>query len=156
MRNPPISAAITVFCIFSILQTEARVQHFIPTSEIVRVGTMAARDEGYHPETEGTYLNELRTSDGREPIPGYASIGLFVHGHMVREYAIRIDTGDIVDPSVCKIFRYSNLESYKKRLMKEFRTKEAALDVIGSEVGCDKLEVVSAEPVAKASKKAQR
>lgn len=156
MRHPPISAAITAVCIFSILQTEARVQHFIPTSEIVRIGAMAARDEGYDPDVEGTYLNELRTPEGKEPIPGYASIGLFVHGHLVRDYAIRIETGDIVDPSVCKVFRYPNLLNHKKKLMKEFGTADASLDVIGSEVGCDKLEIVPTERLAKAAKKAQR
>lgn len=150
-----MSVAIAVVFMFSILQTEARVQHLIPTSEVVRIGAMAARDEGYDPDVEGTYLSELRTTDGKEPIPGYTSIGLYVHGHLVRNYAIRIETGDVVDPSVCKVFRYPNLLGYKRKLMKEFGTKDAALDVMGSEVGCDRLEIVSGERAAKASKKAQ-
>jgi hypothetical protein len=150
-----MSVTIAVIFIFSILQTEARVQHFIPTSEVVRIGGMAARDEGYYPDVQGTYLSELRNAEGKEPIPGYASIGLYVHGHLVRDYAIRIETGDVVDPSVCKVFRYPNLLTYKKKLMKEFGTKDASLNVIASEVGCNKLEIVTAEPLAKALKKAQ-
>ena len=118
------------------------VDRIIPTSEIVRVASMAARDEGYNPSVNGTYLNELRTADGKEPIPGYASIGLYKDGHLVRSYAIRIETGDVIDGSVCKVFRYPDLIGFKKEIMKEFNTKEVSLEAIESEVGCDTLQVV--------------
>jgi hypothetical protein len=102
---------------------------------------MAARDEGYSVGVNGTYLNELRTPEGKEPIPRYTSIALYRDGHLVRSYAIRIETGDIVDPSVCKVFRYPDLIGFKKKIMNEFHTKDVPLEVIESEVGCDTLRV---------------
>ena len=53
-----------------------KIINFLPTSTIVRVGEMAARDEGYNVNARGIYFNEMR-KNGKEPILGYASIGLF-------------------------------------------------------------------------------
>lgn len=108
---------------------------------------MAARDEGYSPGAEGMWLDELRTAECKEPIAGYASIALYKGGHLVRSYSIRVDTGDVVDPAVCKIFRYPDLLRFKAKTMKGFGTKDAPLDVIESEVGCEKLKIVSAKNI---------
>jgi len=126
------------------VQTSPKVLHFIPTSEVVRVASMAARDEGYHPEKESTYLDELRTASGKEPIDGYTSIGLYVNDDLVRSYSIRIETGDIVDATACKILRYPNLILFKKEVMKSFNSRPASLGEIATEIGCEKLEFVPA------------
>ena len=130
-------------------QQTAQVQHFVPTSELVRVGRMAARDEGYDPDAEGTYLDQLGI-DGKYPVSGYSSIGLYRHGHLVSSFSIRIDTGDVVDAVACTIFCYPDLLNFKRNLMKGFGTKDVARDVIESEIGCDKLGVV---PTAATTKK---
>jgi len=118
------------------------VQHIMVTSDIVRVAGMAARDEGYDPDADGTFLNEMRTKDGKEPYPGYASIALYHDGHPVRFYSIRIETGDVADATNCKVFRYPDLLRFKRKILREFGSKDVTLDTIGSELGCEKLEIV--------------
>ncbi|MBM3790644.1 MAG: hypothetical protein FJW35_09890 [Acidobacteria bacterium] len=120
--------------------------YFMPTSTVVRIASMAARYEGYDSEARGTYLDELRARDGKEPLPGYSSIGLYKDGHLIRSYSIRIATGDVIDANECKIFRYPGLERFRKETMKRFGTRELTLGELASEVGCDKLEVV-ADPI---------
>lgn len=121
-------------------------EHFIPTSEVVRVSKMAAQDEGYSLATATFYLDELRTKEGREPIAGYTSIGLYKGGRLLHAYAIRVLTGDIVDTQSCTIFRYANLLRFRDETTKVFSSKQSSLDQIASEVGCDHLTV---KPVKK-------
>ncbi|MFI5097049.1 MAG: hypothetical protein ACHQT6_03655 [Candidatus Acidiferrales bacterium] len=152
---PTITTAVILTLLLAFCSAAQQVQRFISTSGVVRVASMAARDEGYNPDAEGIYLNELRTADGKEPIQGYSSIALYKHGHLVRSYSIRVDTGDVVDTTVCEIFRYPDLLSFKRKLMKGFGTKEAPLDVIESEVGCDKLRIVPTRAAAGRKKNVQ-
>ena len=132
-------------------QAIATIKHFLPTSTVVRIAAMAARDEGYNPDAQGVFLDELRT-DGKEPIAGFTSIGLYKGGHLIRYYSIRVETGDIVDPMACKVFRYPDLAKFKREILKQFGTKEVSLEVIASEVGCEKLEVVPTQRSAGSSK----
>src|SRR4051794_2439417 len=103
------------------------ITHLIATSDLIAITTAAARAEGYKPGVEGTYLHELRTENGQEPLPGYESIGLYRAGHLERTYAVRIDTGDIVDPMRCRILRYPELLKIKRRITKTFGSREASL-----------------------------
>src|SRR5579859_3207319 len=120
----------------------AQVHHVLVTSDVVRVATMAARDEGYDPDADGTFLDELRTEDGKEPYPGYASIALYHNFYPVRSYSIRVDTGDVVDATDCKVFRYPDFLKFKRKILRGCGTKEVPVDVIESEIGCDRLDVV--------------
>ena len=117
-------------------------QRFIPTSELVRVASMAAHDEGFDVNGPGVYLDELRTADGKEPIKGYSSIALYKNDRIIRSYSIRVATGDIVDATECKIFRYPDLLCFKKMVLVRFKANEAGPEVIASEVGCDRLEII--------------
>ncbi len=120
--------------------------YLLPTSEIVRVANMVARDEGFKLDADGIYLNELRTAEGKEPIDGYASIGLYQHGHPRRSYAIRVKTGDVVETELCEIFRFPDLLRFRRETMWGFGTREAALDKIAAEVGCRHLKIVTRRP----------
>ena len=124
-------------------KSQPKVIRFIPTSELVRVTTMAARDEGYDPLRKGTYLDELRTADCKNPIQGYESIALFQNGHPIKSYAIRVDTGDVVEPDTCTLLQYPDLVEYRKETTAGFNTKAVTPDTIAIEVGCDKLKIVS-------------
>lgn len=114
----------------------------IPTSEEVRVASMAALDEGYDPNIDGTFLDELLTPDGKQPHPGYKTIGLYSDGSLVHSYAIRVQTGDVVDARTCQIFEYPNLLKFKQNLMTNFGTDPVSRQQIAEELNCAKLEVV--------------
>jgi hypothetical protein len=103
---------------------------------------MAALDDGFDVRTTGVYLDELRTRDGKEPIPGYASIGLYKGGHIVHAYAIRIETGDVVDTQSCRLLRYPNLLDFKTETLRGFGTHSVNADLVAKEIGCDSLSVV--------------
>ena len=124
-------------------KSQPRVIHFIPTSELVRVATMAARDEGNNPSGEGIYLDELRTADCKNPIPGYESIALYQNGHPVESYAVRVDTGDVVEPDTCTLLQYPDLMKFRQETTAGFKTKGVTPDTIAAEVGCDKLKTAS-------------
>jgi hypothetical protein len=133
----------TIFLAFALAISPGLGQDiFIPTSEVVRVASMAARDEGYDPNAPGMYLDELRTKDGKEPIKGYSSIALYKHGQIVRSYSIRAATGDVVDATECKIFRYPDLLRFKRSVLMGFENRDTSIEAIASEVGCDRLDVV--------------
>lgn len=138
----PIRGVVEVVALLG-LPLGAQVQRFLPTSQVVMVASMAARDEGYRQDSGNVFLDVLRTKDGKEPYPGYSSIGLYQSDHLIRSYSIRTDTGDVVDATSCVMFRYPDLLKFKRRLMTVFGSREASLDQIGSEVGCDRLRVVT-------------
>ena len=120
---------------------QPKVTVFIPTSEVVRIATIVARDEGYNPYARGMFLDELRTAEGKEPQPGYASIALYRNGHIIRSYSIRNETVDVLDPDDCKIFRFPVLIRYARTNAVD--KKAVPLSVIASEIGCETLKVVS-------------
>jgi hypothetical protein len=130
----------------------AQVHHILVTSDVVRVASMTARDEGYDPDADGTFLSELRTANGKEPYPGYSSITLYHNGHPVRSYSIRVETGDVVDATDCKVFRYPDLLEFKRRLLKDFGSKEVSLETIETEIGCERLETVPRRTPTRKSK----
>jgi len=137
--------ALAIVSIALSTQTAPKIIHFMPISTIVRVAEMAARDEGYNLDAEDIFLDIMQGKDRKEPIPGYKSIGLYRDGHLVRFYAIRVDTGDIVDPMVCEIFRYPNLLEFKRKTIRNFSTKEVSLEMIMDEIGCDKMQIIPSE-----------
>jgi hypothetical protein len=147
----PIASLILIAALLGATSTSQQRRYFIPTSQVVRVASMAARDEGYDPYATGMYLDELR-NDGKEPIEGYTSIALYKNGQIVSSYSIRLATGDVVDPTACKLFRYPDLVKFKKETLREFGSKEASIDVIAGEVGCDKLVTVPSKAAAGVSK----
>jgi hypothetical protein len=136
-------ARLLFLALLLVRPADAQVRRFIPTSEVVAVATMAARNEGYNPDLQGTYLHELRTADGKEPYAGYTSIALYHDGHPVRDYSIRIETGDVIDATMCKVFRFPDLLAFKRRILEEFGSQDVTLEQLAFEVGCGKMDVVS-------------
>lgn len=114
----------------------------IPTSQEVSVATMAARDEGYDPANDGTFLDELHNSDGQPPHPGYKTIALYSSGQLIHAYSIRIQTGDVADARTCQLFAYPDLLKFKRKLMTSFGTDPVPSTQIAGELGCPKLDVL--------------
>jgi hypothetical protein len=135
-----VSVAVTM--VGQTTTPKPNVTRFLPTSELVRVASMAARDEGYNVEAQGIYLDELRTANCRPPLPGYDSIALYFNDHPVRTYSIRVDTGDVLDENACVVFRYPNLIKFRNETLKGAGTKPVSLETMAAEVGCEKLEVL--------------
>lgn len=110
----------------------------LPTSEEV----MAARDEGYQPNTPGTFLDEMRNSNGQPLHPGYKTIVLYSDGQVVHSYSIRIQTGDIADAHTCQLFAYPNLLKFREEQMTSLGTTSVSPSQIASELDCDHMDVV--------------
>jgi hypothetical protein len=144
----PIIATIAGLLIAAPAATRSTDQRLysIPTSEEVRAASMAARDEGYNPDADGTFLDELRTPEGKELHPGYETIGLYSDGNLIHSYSIRIETGDIVDARTCQLFQYPNLLKFKHKIMTGFGTDPVSVARIAEEVGCPKVDEVHVPP----------
>lgn len=67
-------------------------QFILPTSQLVKIASVAARGDGYDLSAPGIFLDELKTSDHYDPLPGYSSIALYVNNHIVHTYAVRVGT----------------------------------------------------------------
>jgi len=143
-------ALLAVPSILSICLYSQKVAYFIPTSEAVRIGWMAARDEGYALQKQSEwYLDELRAKDGKEPYDGYTSIALYRadSASPIRSYAIRIETGDVIDPEDCLLFRYADLMAFRSKITRDSGAKVVTPSDIASEVGCKTLKILPANPV---------
>lgn len=114
----------------------------LPTSEEVQVATMAARDEGYKPNTPGTFLDEMFGAQGQPPYPGYKTIVLYSDGEIIHSYSIRIQTGDVADARTCQLFAYPDLLRFREDRMNRMGTNPVAKSQIASELGCAEMEVV--------------
>jgi hypothetical protein len=146
----PIFAALLAPLLFA-APTGPRL-YSIPTSEEVRVASMAARDEGYSIDNEGTFLDEMRTPDGKQPHLGYLTIVLYSDGDLIHSYSIRIQTGDVVDAHTCQLFAYPDLLKFRQKLTTNFGTEPVSPSQIAEEVGCAKIDVVHSAPRAQVSR----
>jgi hypothetical protein len=143
----PVIAVLTAYLLAA--QGSSLRLYSIPTSEEVRIATMAARDEGYDPSVEGTFLDELRSSDGKQPHAGYLTIGLYSGGRLVHSYSIRIQTGEMVDTRTCQLFDYPDLRQFREKLRSNFGTDPVSTAQIAEEVGCTRIDVVHSPRKAK-------
>jgi hypothetical protein len=53
---------------------------------------------------------------------------------------------------ICKAFQYSNLIQFKRDMLKMFGSRAVSLEVIVSEIGCDKLKIAPSNHSAAGSK----
>lgn len=117
----------------------AQVNHALPFYQALAVAKMAAHDQGYDLHKNNFQLEEVLLPDGGKQDQKYTNIGLYRNHRLLREYAVRIDTGDVVDPINCEILRYPNLLRFKRARVQELGRREASLNLISAEVGCDSL-----------------
>jgi hypothetical protein len=129
-----------------LLQAAGLRLYSIPTSDEVHVASMAARDEGYDPDTDGTFLDETLGPGGKPPYPGYKTIALYSSGNLVHSYSIRIQTGDVVDARTCKLFEYPDLIRFKQKIIHRFGTDPVSAQAIAFEVGCERIDIVRVPP----------
>lgn len=135
---------IAVTSLFLMPQASDLRLYSLPTSEEVMAATMAARDEGYQPNTPGTFLDELRNSQGQPPHPGYKTIVLYSDGNIVHSYSIRIQTGDIADARTCQLFAYPDLLKFRQNQINSLSTSPVSPTQIASELGCAHMDIVKA------------
>jgi hypothetical protein len=121
---------------------------YIPTSELLRVSEMAARDEGFpvnKVRPDGTrlfFFDIATTSDGKPLAPGYTSMGLYGNGQIIRIYSVNEQTGQVVDIANCAAFDFPNLSRFAKEVQREAGARPEALEQLALDVGCDNLTVI--------------
>jgi hypothetical protein len=118
---------------------------FVPTTETLRIASLAASDEGYDIFRRDIRLTEMR-GNGSRMIPGYETVALFQNEREVKSYAIRSATSDVVDLTACRLLRYNNLLSYKRS--KGNDKTDVSARQIGAEVGCVKPDIVPPDSFA--------
>lgn len=131
----------------------AQVRHFAPASPLVAAARMAANDEGYDMSRGNFNFNEILTLDGKDPFPRYMMLALYQGDHLLRDYAIRIKTGDVVDLTKCEILRYPNLLQFKRARTRKLGAHEVSTTLIAAELSCDSLPPVGGPGPASSSDK---
>jgi hypothetical protein len=133
-----LSKIVLILTLLSAIPAFADNDPVLATSEVMTIATMAAKDEGYTINSD-VYLNDLRRPDGNEPYQGYDSLGLYKNNQLIRAYAVRELTGDIVELKTCEILTYPDLLRSKRETMMRHGSKAIDLRQIASELACDHL-----------------
>jgi hypothetical protein len=124
------------------LQQSASVQVYIPTSRAVDVARRVARDLGFDVANPEYYFDLMLTRDGKPPIVGYVSMGLYGHDNLIETFAISEKTGQVVEPAACQVFEFSNLVPFQKAQQRQSGLKSKTQKELMSDFGCERLTVV--------------
>ena len=148
-------AKLIVFCaLLQVPKPIARIDVFLPTSEVLHIAEMAARDEGFDVQNKKLFFFDLQTTaDGKEIVPGYVSMGFYGNGHPIHVYSINKKTAQVVDIGHCEIFLYRDLISYAKGMNAESGRPLKSREELADEVGCATLRILDkSNPTPKQSR----
>ncbi len=131
-----------ILAMLLMLQQSASVQVYIPTSRAVDVARRVARDLGFDVANPEYYFDLMLTRDGKPPIVGYVSMGLYGHDNLIETFAISEKTGQVVEPAACQVFEFSNLVPFQKAQQRQSGLKSKTQKELMSDFGCERLTVV--------------
>lgn len=127
---------------FLILQQSTVVQVYIPTSKAVDIAREVAKDLGFKVQDPEYYFDLMLTKDGKPPVAGYVAVGFYGHDNLLETFAISEKTGQIVEPSACQVFEFSDLAPFQRAQQAQSGLKPKTQKELMSEFGCDRLSVV--------------
>jgi hypothetical protein len=134
-----------IMCLLVMLQIGDTAQKsvFTPTSELLRVSEMAARDEGFKIDNNGLFFFDVATtSEGKQLVRGYTSMGFYGNGQPIHIYSVNEMTGQVVDIGNCEVFSFPDLRAFARKVQKQSGTRARTDEELAREVGCDVLEVI--------------
>jgi hypothetical protein len=123
------------------MQHPAPVSVHMPTSEVIDVARMLARDLGYpldrYPKV---YSFDLLSAEGRHA--GYISIGFYANGHPINYLDINETTGQIVTSMTCKVFDFPDLSVFQRAHQRLSGARPRTTEELMEDINCDHLTVV--------------
>ena len=142
------TAILVIASMFQVAAT-TRTDLFIPTSELLRVARMAARDEGFPTDkirTDGArvfFFDIATNAEGKPLAAGYVRMSFYGNSHLIRTYSVNEQTGQIVDIENCATFDFPNLQAFARETQKESGSKPESREAVAQDVGCETLVVIN-------------
>jgi hypothetical protein len=122
----------------------------VPTSELVRVAQIIARNEGYDISNHKVYYFDTLDTLGKPLLPGYASIGFYINGNIRSSISISETTGQAIDVSTCEIFDYPELRPFQAQMIRLSKAKIKTPEKLAEDAGCSPPRVLSkSNPISK-------
>jgi hypothetical protein len=127
----------------SFSSSKQKVNVFLPTSSVLHLAEMAAKDEGFPINNEKLFFFDLITGkEGKELVPGYISIGFYGNDHPIHTYSINKKTAQIVDAVHCEVFLFKDVAAFAEEMQSESGQQPLTFEKLADEVGCDELTVI--------------
>jgi hypothetical protein len=144
---PLISSILLVLLLLPASPTQSVIVH-IPTSDVVDLARMIARDEGYDVrDTKVYYFDLLETQDGKPLLSGYTSVGFYINGNIRSSISLSETTGQAVDMNSCEVFDYPDLKPFQERIIHLTKAKRKTAQELANEAGCSSPKVLN-KPVS--------
>ena len=144
MHKQLASAAIVFGLLLQVSQKNTMMVH-VPTSQVVSVAQMIARDEGYDIQDQDVYYFDLlTTSDGKPLLPHFTSIGFYINGNIRSAISINDATGQAVDATTCELFDYPDLKSFQEKMIRLSKVKPMSPGELATDIGCKSLKILTA------------
>ncbi|GEM_PF-5088485 len=110
---------------------------FFPTSDVVKIAQIIARNEGFDVGNEDLYYFDIKPMERITPmVRGYVTIGFFVNDHGTNFISISETTGQTIDIIGCEVFDYPELQKYQRRVMDILKTKKKTPQELADDVEC--------------------
>ena len=119
----------------------------IPTSDVVKIAQIIARNEGYDVRHDDAYYFDVpHISGGAEMLPGYSSITFYINEHPRNLISISESTGQAVDMFSCEVFDYPELRPFQQQIMRITKAKRKTPAELAKDADCEH-PVVLTKPV---------
>jgi hypothetical protein len=133
---------LLVIFVCSIAYTENVTIH-IPTSEVVRIAQIIAKNEGYQISNHNLYYFDSLDTQGTPLVRGYTSIGFYINGNIRSTISISEITGQAIDMNTCEIFDYPELKPFQKQMIQLSKAKIKTAQELADDVGCSSPKVLT-------------
>ena len=110
----------------------------IPTSDVVKIAKIIARNEGYDVRHDTVYYFDVpHTEGGVEMLPGYVSIIFYINEHTRNLFSISESTGQVVDMFSCEVFDYPELRRFQQQIMRITKAKRKTPAELAKDADCE-------------------
>ncbi len=117
---------------------------FIPTSEAVDVSRMVAQGLGYSLADRTRYFFDMMSGEKGVPLfPGYVTIGFYWNSNTVDAISINVDTGQVLDIGMCKVFEYPRIQQFGRTVRRGSGVPPLSMKELQRQTGCESLKKLS-------------
>lgn len=125
------------FLAAALLQANAPVDPWLPSSYAINIATKAAKEWNRGPLPEDSFFDIV--DPALDKMPGYTSVIYYVHARPVLDISINRMTGQVVDKNRCLYFHSTAITAISSRTLRDTGATLIPLKVLASQIGCDRL-----------------
>ncbi|MGB2592984.1 MAG: hypothetical protein WBG02_05595 [Candidatus Acidiferrum sp.] len=147
-----LASIAIVFALLLQVSPKNAVEIHIPTSQVVSVAQIIARDEGYDIQNQDVYYFDLlTTSEGKPLLPNYISVGFYINGNVRSTISINDATGQAADATTCELFDFPDLKPFQDKMIRLSKAKPMSPGELATDIGCKSLKILTA-PISRSAR----